>query len=164
MSVSIRRLGPGDEATLEMLAKDDADFDLEGRGEPLIPSKPSTARAYLANPSVLHWVASENGAVVGFLYCAYIMLRSDPGHELLLYEIGVRQAARRSGVGRALLDHMETWMKQNGVSEVWVCADNEVAVAFYRGCGFAAEQPQPVYLTRTLELPPKRAGSTLVSA
>ena len=115
MSVSIKRLGPGDEATLDLLAKDDADFDLEGRGAPLPPLRLGMARAYLANPGVLHWVASEDGAVVGFLYCAYILLRSDPGHELLLYEIGVRKAARRSGVGRALLDHMEGWMKQNDV-------------------------------------------------
>ena len=163
MSVSIKRLGPGDEATLELLATEDGDFDLEGRGAPLLPLKAGSARAYLANPGVLHWVATEDGAVVGFLYCAYILLRSDPGHELLLYEIGVRQAARRSGVGRALLDHMEGWMKQNGVSAVWVCADNAVAVDFYRGCGFETEQPQPVYMTREVELPPKRAASTLLS-
>ncbi len=163
MSVSIKRLGPGDEATLDLLARDDADFDLEGRGTPLAPLKLGMARAYLANPGVLHWVANEDGAVVGFLYCAYILLRSDPGHELLLYEIGVRKAARRTGVGRALLDHMEGWMKQNGVPVVWVCADNEVAVDFYRGCGFAAEQPQPVYMTREVEVAPKRAASTLLS-
>ena len=163
MSVSIKRLGPGDEATLELLAKEDADFDLVGRGAPLTPLKPGAARAYLANPGVLHWVASDNGAVVGFLYCAYILLRSEPGHELLLYEIGVRQAARRSGVGRALLGHMEAWMKLNSVSAVWVCADNAVAVDFYRGCGFAAEEPQPVYMTREVELPPKRTVSTLLS-
>ena len=163
MSVSIKRLGPGDETTLELLAKDDADFDLEGRGAPLSPFKPGMARAYLANPGVLHWVATKDGAVVGFLYCAYILLRSDPGHELLLYEIGVRKSARRAGVGRALLDHMESWMKQNGVSEVWVCADNEAAVDFYRGCGFASEEPQPVYMTREVESPPQRTAATLLS-
>lgn len=162
MSVSIKRLGPGDEATLELLARDDADFDLDGRGEPLTPLKPGSARAYLASPSVLHWVASENGVVIGFLYCVHVLLRSDPGQELLLYEIGVRKAARRAGVGRALLTHMEVWMTQNGVSTVWVCADNEVAVAFYRGSGFRTEE-QPLYMTRELELPSKRAASTLMS-
>lgn len=161
MSVSIKRLGPGDEATLELLATDDADFDLDGRGQALTPLKAASARAYLASPHVLHWVASGNGVIVGFLHCTYILLRSDPGHELLLYEIGVRRAARRAGVGRALLDHMELWMNENGVSTVWVCADNEVAVDFYRGCGFAREQPQPVYMTRELEVPPKRSVTLL---
>ena len=80
-----------------------------------------------------------------------------------MYEIGVRSAWRRKGVGRALLNHMEGWMKTNDVSVVWVCADNEVAVDFYRGCGFGSEEPQPVYMTRELEIPPKKMISTLLS-
>ena len=163
MSVSIKRLGPGEEATLELLAREDADFDLEGRGSPLSPLKPGAAQRYLANPGVLHWVASEGGVVTGFLYCSVVLLRSSPGQELLLYEIGVRQAWRRKGVGRALLTHMEGWMKNNEVSEVWVCADNQVAVEFYRGCGFAIEADQPVYMTRKIEPAPKKAASTLLS-
>jgi len=163
MSVSIKRLGPGDEAILELLAQEDADFDLEGRGSALTPLKPGWAQRYLANPGVLHWVALEDGRVTGFLYCSLVLLRSGAGQELLLYEIGVRQAWRRQGVGRALLDHMETWMKNNDVPEVWVCADNAVAVEFYRECGFAVEAAQPVYLTRRVELAPKKAASTLLS-
>jgi ribosomal protein S18 acetylase RimI-like enzyme len=163
MTVSIKRLGPGDEATLELLAREDADFDLEGRGGPLSPLKPAFAQRYLANPGVLHWVALEDGVVTGFLYCSLVMLRSGSGQELLLYEIGVRTAWRRKGVGRALLGHMESWMQSNDVREVWVCADNQIAVAFYRGCGFASETPQPLYMTRELEPAPKKAASTLLS-
>jgi ribosomal protein S18 acetylase RimI-like enzyme len=151
MTVAIKRLGPGDEATLELLVRDEADFDLEGRSDALPPLKPGMAQRYLANPGVLHWVAVQEGVVTGFLYCVHLLLRSHPGHELLLYEIGVRQAHRRQGVGRALLDHMAHWMQKNDLSEVWVCADNRVAVDFYRASGFAIEQPQPVYLTRTIE-------------
>ena len=163
MSLHIKRLGPGDEATLELLAREDADFDLEGRAAPLVPLKPGMARAYLASPSVLHWVLLEGSVVTGFLYCSHLLLRSDAGQELLLYEIGVRSAWRRKGVGRALLNHMEGWMKTNDVSVVWVCADNEIAVDFYRASGFSAEEPQPVYMTRELELPPKKLISTLLS-
>jgi ribosomal protein S18 acetylase RimI-like enzyme len=163
MTVSIRRLGPGDEATLELLAREDADFDLDGRSASLPPLKPGLAQRYLANPAVLHWVATEQGQVTGFLYCCHLFLRSDPGQELLLYEVGVRSAWRRRGVGRALLDHMESWMKSNEVSVVWVCADNPIAVDFYRGCGFASEEEQPVYMTRELQIPPKRTISTLLS-
>jgi ribosomal protein S18 acetylase RimI-like enzyme len=150
MSVAIKRLGPGDDATLELLAREDADFDLEGRSGALPPLKPSMAQRYLANPGVLHWVAVQDGTVIGFLYCAHVLLRCHPGQELLLYEIGVRTAHRRKGVGRALLDHMARWMEKSQISEVWVCADNRVAVDFYRGCGFTSEEPQPVYLTRTI--------------
>ena len=161
MSVAIKRLGPGDEATLDLLAREDADFDLEGRSRALPPLKPLMAQRYLANPGVLHWVAVQDGVVSGFLYCAHLLLRSAPGQELLLYEIGVRKSYRRQGVGRALLDHMARWMQSNDVPVVWVCADNRVAVDFYRSCGFASEQPQPVYMTRSIELTPKNTTTLL---
>jgi ribosomal protein S18 acetylase RimI-like enzyme len=151
MSVAIKRLGPGDETTLELLANEEADFDLDGQSDALPALKPGMAQRYLANPGVLHWVAVQDGVVTGFLYCVHVLLRTHPGHELLLYEIGVRKAHRRKGVGRALLDHMARWMQKNELSEVWVCADNREAVDFYRASGFAIEQPQPVYLTRSIE-------------
>jgi ribosomal protein S18 acetylase RimI-like enzyme len=163
MSLSIKRLGPGDEASLELLTREDADFDLEGRGGGLEPLKPIMAQRYLANPAVLHWVALEGDAIAGFLYCIHLPLRSGDGQELLLYEIGVRKSARRRGVGRALLSHMENWMQSNAVRVVWVAADNRVAVDFYRGCGFSAEPEQPVYMTREIQLAPKKRVSTLIS-
>lgn len=163
MSVSIKRLGPGDEAILEVLALEDADFDLDGCSNGLTPLKPAHALRYLANPAVLHWVAQHDGVVVGFLYCSLVLLRSEPSRELLLYEIGVRGSWRRQGVGRALLTHMESWMQNNDVGVVWVCADNAVAVDFYRGCGFTTEDQQPVYLTREIEHLSAKAGSTLLS-
>ena len=162
MNVSIKRLGPGDEPILELLAREDADFDLDERSQALPPLKPLMAQRYLANPGVLHWVAVQDGVVSGFLYCAHLLLRSAPGQELLLYEIGVRKAHRRQGVGRALLDHMARWMQSNDVSVVWVCADNRVAVDFYRGCDFESEQPQPLYMTRSIEPAPKNS-TTLIS-
>ncbi len=164
MSVSIKRLGPGDEEILELLAIEDRDFDLEARGAPLAPLKPGMAQRYLANPAVLHWIATEDGQVIGFLHCCHLLLRVDPGQELLLYEVGVRSAWRRRGVGRALLDHMEKWMMSNDVSVVWVCADNQAAVDFYRGCAFGLEETQPTYLTREIHVPPQRPFSTLLSA
>jgi GNAT superfamily N-acetyltransferase len=163
MSASIKRLGPGDESILELLARDDADFDFDDHSEPLEPLKPNQAQRYLASPSVLLWVALQDGVVTGFLYCAHLLLRTDPGQELLLYEIGVRKAHRRKGVGRALLDHMARWMQSNAISEVWVCADNRIAVDFYRGCGFGSEEPQPLYMTRAVEPAPKSAARTLLS-
>jgi ribosomal protein S18 acetylase RimI-like enzyme len=149
MKITIKRLGPGDEPVLELLAREDADFDLAGRGKPHLPLDAAGARNYLADPAVLHWVAVEGNTVVGFLYCLVVPLRSGAGRELLLYEIGVRQSARRRGMGRALLAHMETWMRSHGLKDVWVCADNQVAIDFYRGCGFTAGE-QPVYLTKEL--------------
>jgi ribosomal protein S18 acetylase RimI-like enzyme len=163
MSLSIKRLGPGDEAILEILAREDADFDLDGRGQALEPLKPVMAQRYLSNPAVLHWVALDGEVIAGFLYCLHLPLRSGIGHEVLLYEIGVRRSFRRQGTGRALLTHMENWMQANGASEVWVAADNQVAVDFYRACGFSAQAEQPVYMTREIERVSKKMVSTLLS-
>jgi ribosomal protein S18 acetylase RimI-like enzyme len=148
MSLACRLLGPDDVSILEHLALRDADFDLEGRGEPLEPLSPSAARRFLADPAVLFWVARDGAEVVGFLYCLLVPLRSSDEQELLLYEIGVRLDWRRRGVGRMLLDHMEGWMRTNGVCEVWVFADNQAAVNFYRARDFAVAEDQPVYMTR----------------
>lgn len=163
MGVSIKRLGPGDEAILELLLKDDADFDLTGRVAARAPLKPSVAQRYLANPSVLHWIALEDSVVTGFLSCSLLLLRADPGHELVLSEMGVRKVWRSKGVGRALLTHMEIWMRNNDVLEVWVRADNQGAVDFYRSCAFTSVEPQPLYLTRKVEPGFKKAASTLIS-
>jgi ribosomal protein S18 acetylase RimI-like enzyme len=97
---------------------------------------------------VLFWTATDGGAIAGFLYCLHLPLRCGQGQELLLYEIGVRSAWRRRGVGRALLATMDGWMAAHDVADVWVCADNDIAVDFYRASGFASPEPQPVYMTR----------------
>lgn len=147
MSLSFRLLGPTDVLLLEHLALNDPDFDLDGRGEPLEPLSPAAAQRFLADPAVLFWIALDGSDVVGFLYCLLVPLRSSDEQELLLYEIGVRTEWRRKRVGRLLLDHMEGWMRTNGVGEVWVCADNPVAVDFYRACSFDAPVEQPLYMT-----------------
>lgn len=148
MSLTCKLLGPDDISILEHLARNDPDFDLEGRGKPLDPLSPSAARRFLADPAVLFWVARDGSEIVGFLYCLVVPLRSSDEQELLLYEIGVRVDWRRRGVGRMLLDHMEGWMRTNGVCEVWVCADNQAAVNFYRARAFTVAEAQPVYMTR----------------
>jgi ribosomal protein S18 acetylase RimI-like enzyme len=151
MAISIKRLGAGDETILEFLALHDAEFDVEDRsvaGQPLSPEK---AKRFLEHPDMLFWVAFSSNAVVGFLQCNIILLRSNEALELLLYEIGVHQDWRRRGIGRALLNQMETWMQENTVAVVWVLADNQEAVEFYRSSGFEAEDPQPTYMLRELE-------------
>ncbi len=150
MTMTIERLGPGDEATLALLAVEDADFDLEDRSRPRQPLPADLAHRYLANPAVLHWVAIEADVVVGFLYCLVVPLRTGDGQEVLLYEIGVRSAWRRRGVGAALIDCMEAWMRTNGVRDVWVLADNPGAIEFYRSSGFEAAPDQPTYMVCTL--------------
>jgi ribosomal protein S18 acetylase RimI-like enzyme len=140
---TIRRLGPGDEAVLALLARDEADFDLEGRDPPAREIDPAGAAAYLADPAVHHWIAEEGAVVLGHLY-AHVLRKRAGESEVLLYEIGVRAAHRRRGVGRALVAALRALA---GERELWVLADNPGATAFYEACGFAVAGEQPVYLT-----------------
>ena len=156
MNIAIKRLETGDEAVLEYLAVNDADFDIEGRGSPREPLSETDAHSYLANPSVLFWISLDEKIVTGFLSCVVVPLRSGMGQEVLLYEIGVHHSYQRLGIGRALVEHMEVWMRKNGVSEVWVGADNPGAVAFYEACGFEASLSDnfiPVYMAKELSSP-----------
>jgi ribosomal protein S18 acetylase RimI-like enzyme len=150
MAVTIRRLGANDEAILEFLALHDADFDLDERGAAKSPLESEMAKRFLEHPDVLLWVAFDEYKIVGFLQCNVILLRSSTGKELVLYEIGVHQHWRRQGIGRALLNQMETWMRENNVDAVWVLADNQEAVEFYRSNGFEVEHPQPTYMLHEL--------------
>jgi ribosomal protein S18 acetylase RimI-like enzyme len=144
----VRRLGPGDEALLALLAREDEDFDMAGRGGGRQPLPAEAASAYLADAQVLHWVAEEGGVVVGHLQCHLLRRRTGDSLEVLLFEIGVRSARRRQGVGRALVRTLDAWMDEASVRECWVLADNDDAVAFYRACGFSAFAPVPTYMTR----------------
>ncbi|NLE22365.1 MAG: GNAT family N-acetyltransferase [Actinobacteria bacterium] len=152
MTVSIRRLGPGDEELLAAIAGEADDFDLPGASAPEEPLDHAQAVAYLTDPAVLHvhWVAEEDGLLVGELLCHVLRLPSAAGRELLLYSIGVRSAYRRRGIGTALMREMLGWARREGIEVVWVVADNAGAAAFYVACGFepGEEGRDAVYLQR----------------
>ena len=131
---SVRRLRSGDEDVLRLLADEAPDFDLPGR-EPQTPLGAAAAADYLTSSWVLHWVAEEDGRVLGDIVC-HVLPLPYRGTEMLLYSIGVRKADRRRGVGRALVDEMIRWARGNRIDEVWVLADNPEAEAFYAACGF----------------------------
>ena len=153
MSLLIRRLGPGDERVLALLAEQAPAFDLPGVSESEPPLPPAAAAGYLAQPDVLHWVAQDGEQIVGELLCHLLRMPSRAGHELLLYSIGVRQSRRRRGVGTALVAEMLRWMAEAGVGEVWVLADNPEAEAFYEACGFrrGADNDQGVLMLLDVE-------------
>src|SRR5437763_557085 len=63
------RLGPGDEALLAELDRDDAVFDVPGRRGARGALSADAAAAYVSDPAILHWVAEEDGALIGHLLC-----------------------------------------------------------------------------------------------
>ena len=145
-AVFVRRLGPGDASVLAVLARDDADFDLDGGAGRRTPLTETSAQSYLADPHVLHWTAWAGEEVVGSLVCHVLSMRKQPARELLLYEIGVRSAWRRRGIGRRLISTMTDWMRAEGILTAWVLADNPGAERFYQACGFAPGSGPATYL------------------
>jgi ribosomal protein S18 acetylase RimI-like enzyme len=152
--INIRRLNENDVPVLTMLAAEDGDIDIDGRGEPIEAPDPVRARQYLADPTVLFWISLDGPTVAGFLQCLVLPIRTGRGREILVYEIGVRKNYRRRGIGRALMTHLERWMQEHGIDEMWVAADNPGAEMFYNACGYARTKPeyfQPVYMSRELD-------------
>jgi GNAT superfamily N-acetyltransferase len=150
-SLTIRRLGPGDDELLALLAAEDADFDLPDQRRRRIPLSRGAAAEYLRDPSVLHWIAEDGTTVAGHVQCYVERRRADDECQLLLYEIGVRAAYRRRGVGTALVQAMRDWMLEQGIRKAWVIADGSSgADAFYATCGFARDRVQPVQMSLSL--------------
>jgi len=138
--VAIRRLSAGDAELFNRLSDADNLFD----EDPSVASSGALtldgARAFLADPTVLFWVAESGTHTVGFLHaCVQRRRTAGPWAELLLMEMGVHVQWRRSGVGTALVAAMEAWMRENDVADVWVPA-NTYAVGFYLKTGFTPDE------------------------
>ena len=145
-AVVIRRLGPGDESVLALLARDDGDFDLDDSNGPRSPLSPDAARTHLSDPRVLHWAAWVGSEVVGFIFCLVLPMRKEAAREVLLYEIGVRSAWRLRGVGRLLIAAMRDWMGAEAIDTAWVLAGHPGAERFYEACGFRPGVEPAAYL------------------
>jgi ribosomal protein S18 acetylase RimI-like enzyme len=149
--LTIRRLDESDVAVLELIAREAPEFDMDGRTDsPLEPLDREAGRVFLSHPDVLYWVAEQDGHIEGFLLCYVQYLWHAPAREVMLYDIGVRSSVRRRGVGRALTETMEAWMRENGIEDVWVPADNPGAEAFYRACGFVIDDEQAVMMSKVV--------------
>jgi GNAT superfamily N-acetyltransferase len=96
------------------------------------------------------FVAEDRADVVGTATGAVYEANPQTAH---VYAMWVAPDARRAGVGRALLDAVESWARERGSGRLLlnVTETNEVARRFYEACDFA----------ETGEREPLRPGSEL---
>ena len=90
----------------------------------------------LAQADGLFWVAlDEKNTVIGTTMAGW------DGHRGWLYAVAVDTSWRRSGVGKALVEHAITSLKKRGCEKVnlQIRAGNEEVKAFYQGLGFSVE-------------------------
>jgi ribosomal protein S18 acetylase RimI-like enzyme len=136
--VSVRRLGPGDEAVLSQLALDGPRYEEAGVAEAdEVPLAPADASAFLADDRTHLFVAFLADDPVGFVVVNELLHRHTFTRMLLVYEIGVAEEQRRRGIGRALLDAVRTLAVEQGIPEGFVLteATNAPAMALYAAAG-----------------------------
>jgi ribosomal protein S18 acetylase RimI-like enzyme len=83
----------------------------------------------------LFFVAELNGLLVGTAMCGW------DGHRGWVYSVATRKSARRSGIGRALMERVEKELAARGCPKLnlQVRAGNEEVVAFYETLGYSVE-------------------------
>ena len=118
MDVEIRRLGPGDEqAVLDAPELFDD------------PPEAEATRRFLAEPTHhLFFAFGPAGRPVGFV-SGVETTHPDKGTEMFLYELSVDEAARRRGVGRALVEALAAFAEERGCYGMWVLTDDDNVAA-----------------------------------
>ena len=130
--MELRWLGPG---AVDAVVAASHLFDVDAR--------PDWAARFLAQPNHHLCVAYEDGTPAGFV-SGVETTHPDKGTEMFLYELAVDEAFRRRGIGHALVEALAERAKANGCYGMWVLtdADNDAALATYRGTGTSEESPQ----------------------
>lgn len=105
--------------------------------DPLRPQRdPRTnIQRKLAFGDGLFWLAIVDGAVVGTAMAGY------DGHRGWIYSLGVHPAHRRSGIGQALVRHLEAHLQAQGCPKInlQVLDTNPAALQFWQQLGYEAD-------------------------
>jgi ribosomal protein S18 acetylase RimI-like enzyme len=115
--MDIRALGAGDDAAV-VAAQHLFDH----------PARAGATARFLAEPGHHLLVAYDGGAPVGFV-TGVETTHPDKGTEMLLYELGVAEGARRRGIGRALVEALAARARAAGCYGMWVLTDHDNAAA-----------------------------------
>lgn len=139
MPYAIRRLTADDASLFAHIAPDVFDEPIE------LPR----VEAYLRAPQHLMVLALEGDLVVG--QCAAVLHHHpEKPTELYVDEVGTASTHRRQGIGRAMLDAMFQWGREQGCKEAWLGTEleNDAANALYRGYRPAEDEAIQYYLFR----------------
>ena len=103
------------------------------------PREDAIAR-FLAEPNHHLLIAYDGKDPVGFV-SGVELTHPDKGTEMFLYELGVDDAHRRRGIGRALVRRLGDLARERGCYGMFVLteADNEAALATYTFGGVARD-------------------------
>lgn len=99
-------------------------------------------KGMLENPAIVVLAAFYKDEIVGGLTAYELPMYYADVAELYIYDIAVKPAFQRMGVGKVLLDGIKTHCQGAGIKVIFVDADevDQNAVDFYRGMGASAEK------------------------
>ncbi|MFJ6406414.1 GNAT family N-acetyltransferase [Streptomyces hydrogenans] len=105
------------------------------------PARAEWAERFLASAGHVMLIAYAPGGVPAGFATGIEMVHPDKGAEVCLYELGVAEAFRRRGLGRALTEALVAEARRRGCTGVWVPVDtdNGPALATYRSAGAVDE-------------------------
>lgn len=122
---------------LQALFSIETDFvfapDKTGRGLELLLEQPEHA---------LVLVAESRGKVIGMCTLQLLVSTAEGGVAGLVEDMVVDETWRGAGVGRLLLQTLEQWAREKGVTRLQLLADrhNDPALSFYKALGWSATQ------------------------
>lgn len=122
-TITLRRLGPDDLDILLDIPVGLFDFSVDA----------TQAKAFLADP--LHvLVLAFDGSFAVAMASGNVMLHPDKPPAFFINEVGVREAYRRRGIGRAVTEKIMQIARERGCKGIWLGTenDNAPAIALYR--------------------------------
>lgn len=134
--ISIRLLGPGDEALLEAAHEDVFDHKVV----------PALARAFLADPRHHIVAAIDDGLIIGSA-TGVDYFHPDKAPELFVNEVAVAAGHQRRGIARELLRALLGHARTLGCVGAWVGTelDNDAANALYEVTSGKRDAPFNLY-------------------
>jgi GNAT superfamily N-acetyltransferase len=133
--------GPEDAATVASLLI--AFRDWMGYAPPEVETVPATVATLIEDPNTVYLLAGEDGfAQLRFRLSAWTGVE-----DCWLEDVFVRESARGSGLGRALVERTQAVARARGCRrvELDVQSDNAGARALYESAGFSATPKGPVH-------------------
>ena len=107
------------------------------------PARPEATRTFLESPTHHLCIAYEDDRPAGFV-SGVETTHPDKGTEMFLYELGVDEAYRRQGIGRALVAALADRAREHGCYGMWVLTDtdNTAGVRTYEAAGGTQQNEQ----------------------
>src|SRR5664279_4903362 len=113
-------------------------FEMEKR----IENGTSYLTALLEKPGFIALCVMAESEIVGGLTAYELPMYYDEISEIFIYDIAIKPAHQGKGLGKKLLLFLEEYCRQNGISSMFVAAneEDEHALDFYHATGGKAEK------------------------